>query len=62
MRIIAICMVWEWTGCIFIWVVTVLETVFILSRSAVKGAFGIKDFGRWLYIAMQDMAWVKWGN
>jgi hypothetical protein len=41
--------------------VTVLEIVCIVSGSAVDGALGRKAFERWLYIAMHDLVWVKWG-
>lgn len=52
-------MVWAYTSCIFIWVVIVLEIVFIVLGTAVEGAFCIKAIGRWSYIALQNLPWVK---
>ena len=61
MRTTSNSIVWEWTDCNLIWVVIVLEIVFIVSANTVEGALCIKAFMRWLYIAMQDLAWVNWG-
>lgn len=47
-----------------LWVVIVLEIVYIVldSASAVAGTLGIKSFGRWLYSVLQDLVWVRWGT
>lgn len=44
-----------------LWAVIILEIVYIVSGIAVAATLGIKGFGRWVYVALQGLVWVKWG-
>lgn len=48
-------------GLIPILAVIILEIACIVSVSAVLGTLGIKEFGRWVYSALQGLVWIKWG-
>lgn len=39
----------------------ILEIACIVSVSTVLGTLGIKEFGRWVYSALQGLVWIKWG-